>query len=371
MCPQRRCRLPSWRSGHAMKEGMSVFAVSTPLQLLNAIEARHSLVSPAAKTELWVVAKHPEHRFTWLCAKRIAGSSFSRVRLLELDNVSARSGVWAAVKALWANRRQLGGLPGANPSCTQVFIGNPRTREHLFIASLFPEARLTCLDDGTGTVSLLERVAARGGKDGGGLVAAQGAVAYLKELCFRLFYGNYRHPLREADFFTAFAAQAEAAGFVASRNTYSWLASRQRDKGSRYGTHFLGAPFVERNELSWKTYKAWLQRAASLVPAPVVYVAHWAESDSQLSRIESELGFACRRFERPYEFEYLAGEQAPECVASWFSSALDVLALVPDESVCLIAIEVPVGAFLKADIAASASAFYSRHRDGSTGVEIV
>lgn len=354
-----------------MKEGMIVFAVSTPLQLLNAIEARHSLISPAAGTELWVVAKHPEHRFTWLCAQRIGESSFSRVRLLELDNVSARSGVWRAAKSLLANRRRLGGLSKSTPACAQIFIGNPRTREHLFIASLFPDARLTCLDDGTGTVSFFERVAAHGGKDGGGLVVAQGALACLKELCFRLFYGNYRHPLREADFFTAFVAQAEAAGFVASRNTYSWLASRQRDRGGRHGTHFLGAPFVERNELSWETYKAWLQRAATLVPAPFVYVAHWAESDSQLSRIQSELGFACWRFEHPYEFEYLTGTQAPECIASWFSSALDVLALVPDESACLIAVEVPVEAFLKADIAASASAFYSRHRDGSSSVEIV
>ena len=354
-----------------MTKGLSIFVVSTPLQLLNAIEARYALVASSAETELWVVSKHEGHRFTWQCAEGIFQSHFSRLRLLELRNVSVRDGIRGALGALISNRRRLRLLPREYPACQRVLIGNPRTREHLYLASLFSDSHLTCLDDGTGTVSFFERVAAGGGLHGGGLVIDARKNARLREYCFRVFYGNYREPLRRAEVFTAFVTSAESAGFVASENAYAWLKSQRRAKGPRDGTHFLGAPFVERNELPWDIYKAWLQRLAGVLPKPILYVAHWAESNAQLQRIESELGIACRRFERPYEIEYLLGGEAPACVASWFSSALDVLALVPDEDVRLVAVEVPLDRFLKPDIAASASAFYTRHRETLSSVEVM
>ncbi|GIZ11937.1 hypothetical protein [Pseudomonas sp. NCCP-436] len=350
---------------------MSVFVVSTPLQLLNAIEARHALLAVGVEAELWVVCKHPGHRFTWLCAREIAQSTFSRIRLLELNRVSARLGVWGVLRGLLGNRLRLRSLPREYPACRHMFIGNPRTPEHLYLASLFAQASLTCLDDGTGTVSFYEQVAARGGQNGGGFSLHGNALALLKDCCFRSFYGDYRAPLRRAEAFTAFVESAAKAGFATTANSYAWLKGRMRSKGPRQGTHFLGAPFVDRGELSWEVYKGWLQRLVGLLPGPLLYVGHWAESDAQLQRIESELGIRCKRFERPYELEYLLGERAPACVASWFSSALDVLAVVSDEDVRLMALEVPLDGFLKADIAASASAFYARHREASSPVEVV
>lgn len=348
----------------------AIFVVSTPLQLLNAIEACSELELELGRAVLWVLVKNPEHWVTWRCAQSIECLPFTRVRLLELSRVSVVDGVFSVFKGLLANSAQIRSLASEHRMCTHFFLGNPKTREHLYLASMFSNARITILDDGTGTVSFLERVRARGGRAGGGLGIKAGVLPALKEVLFRIFYGSYRRPLLSADFYTAFVSQAEAAGFVARKNNYTWLVSRLQGKEARQGTHFLGAPFVERNELAWNNYRDWLETAMALLPGPVLYVAHWAESDAQLERIERELGLPCRRFDQPYELQYLVGDAAPACVASWFSSALDVLSLVPGTHARLLAFRVPVEAFRKADIAASALSFYERHGAGQHVVEI-
>ncbi|MFI8726244.1 hypothetical protein ACIGHJ_00810 [Stutzerimonas kunmingensis] len=350
---------------------LNIFCVSTPLQFLNAIEACHALSSLSTGSVLFVLAKHPEHMNTWLCVQQLHDLPFTEVHLVALDNVSLSAGVWKVFQSFWGNRVRATGLAARYLECSRFFVGNPRTREHIYLASLFPNAKITILDDGTGTVSFFEKVQVHGGKAAAADFVSGGLIPWLKECCFRLFYGAYRKPLSKADFFTTHALEAEAAGYDAVKNNYDWLASTMRVRPRHKGTHFLGAPFVERGELPWEVYLAWLQSALRSLPAPVTYVAHWAESDEFLGRLESELGISCVRFERPYELEFLLGDQEPACVASWFSSALDVLSSVSGHQARLIAVEVPFNDFLKADIAASARAFYERHRVRPRGVEVI
>lgn len=351
--------------------GFMIFAVSTPLQLLNAIEACFELAEDCTETELWILVKSPQHWVTWRCAMSIESMPFSHVRLVELCRVSAADGVFKVLKGLFINSRRLRSWSAKQDKCSHFFLGNPKTPEHLYLASLFPNATVTVLDDGTGTASFLEYVQAGGGRLGGGVRGREGVVSRLKDLLYRLFYGAYRRPLVSADFYTAFVAQAKAAGYTVRKNQYSWLASRLQARSGRIGTHFLGAPFVERNELEWCAYRAWLQSALSVLPAPVLYVAHWAESDAQLARIEQELGIPCDRFELPYELQYLRDDIVPACVASWFSSALDVLSMIPGTHARLLALKVPVQMFRKPEIAKSALSFYARHEAGKSVVELI
>ncbi|WP_018879435.1 hypothetical protein [Thioalkalivibrio sp. ALE9] len=352
---------------------VELYLASTPLQILNAVEARYALGDAGTRAVLILFQRRWEHYTAAATLPDPLIAAFDEVLPLHLDLPASDGNPWTAVAALSRNRRSVLGVLARLSEflIDRVVVTNQWNRDMRYLAAK-ARAEVVFADDGTSTASYLKACAEWGaGADWWLGFASRGRLVNLAAaLLYRLMYGRFMLRSRPDLMFTCYSALAEEAGFPVVANEYRWVRSMFGvvRKGADSSGHFLGAPFVERGEVSSQEYLRWLREAMAHHPElNWIYIPHPAESGSWLEQVSRETGVECKRMNGPYELSLFEEAWPPAVIASWFSSALENLQMLEIDSE-LWAYRIPDGALSSSTLRLAAQGFYERNTSSESRI---
>jgi hypothetical protein len=294
------------------RAAMNVFVVITPLQLINALEARSTF--DVRRGALLVITTPWTRR---PLATMIDAHDWDEVHELHVDEHTGglRSRI-AHIRRGASVRRRLGRLLDRWPHVDRLFVGNlndPFCR-HLSNVTRFRET--VALDDGTATIDIARR-RALGAVSGRPDPAAWRSALYQKMMGLRS-----REPDRLV-FFTSYDVVVGSRDRVV-RNGFGRLRAQAKRREFEDTILFLGQPLVETGEMAVDRYGAYVKAAVDLFgDARFVYVPHWQESPDLVLRLKTRLHLQVLRPEVPIEVALMRSARLPRVLASFHCSALD------------------------------------------------
>lgn len=305
----------------------AVFLIKSPLQLLNAIEAREYFGYDRENSLLVLMAD----RKSYIQLNNLVqvDGSWSHVFNLselpltiprnqaELDVNADTTGVGIFKKDLFAILKLKSIAKNFN-GIERVFIGdigNPLMR-HFF--NCISGAEAVALDDGTATLNYIPIRY--------GVEALKKKVSAGKQI--KLFFKRKFLKLndREIDsvvFFSVYDLNVRPPDTYVQHD-FSGLrrAITKLEKSNKI--YFLGSPLIEAATLSEEEYFCQLERVGDCLQGErVVYVAHRREASDKLVKIGRRFGWETCLFDYPIEYQLVKVGPRPKQLVTFFSSALE------------------------------------------------
>ena len=291
--------------------GTNVFLVATPLQALNAIEARHEFGLPGDS-----------------CRLVLFRSEFSRGDR-QTESIVGQT-AWAGGATVshggkgfrcWKQRfDELNVIAGGMERAECLFIGDYASDLMRHLAHRLGARKFVVLDDGNSTLRIGR---ARRNPAVPCQFMPNSFTDWVKHLAKTRLCGMKRSLLDRLTFFTVYALEPDYRTEVVP-NTYRHLRHRLRARSLNEETHFLGAALPDKNLMSEDVYLSYLERALNqLDRASVVYLPHRFETASKLARIRSELGIEVGESDMPVECRLCLAASVPKLIAGFVTSALD------------------------------------------------
>lgn len=364
-----------------------VFLCNSPLQILNAYEARLQFGLNSAQCTLVIVPLSQNLDALILASELEAWGAV----IITPTRPSVALGFWF----LWFRRsdyikkwqRSLRPHQGG----AKIFLAYTSLEETRIMASWLRPAEIVYLDDGTltaanldwlningGTLSFLEsspKQVMREDDKSGCYGFSPLAVKQVLQLCrrrmrhFLLLWQNRHFDIKNNlsfpfKIFTVYVS-ADEGHFV--RNQRRYIRSLMKAKRLELGVvHFLGAPLVERKLVREHIYFQWLLQVKDFFQGrEVVYVPHPAEGENFVQALSESTGLQCIRFDMPYEIVFAMSDIVPSAVSSWFCSALENIIEFDVSGLELVAFRISGMDSGRTDIGQAAINFYSRHERGS------
>jgi len=309
---------------------VNVFFVETPLQLMNAIEAKHARALVGNHLVVLLSDIYPRGFFEPL----LEDDSWDSIRYVE-SRVPARGALRRRLQShastrvrsyyetveLRGLRKRLDALAGPFGRAERLFIGNYYLEHMRHVANVLPHDRLVLLDDGTTTLDIAEQ--RRRHAEG---KPAQPGKSWRARLVDRAIGWKLGHPAH-ATFFSMYDLNLSPADSL-ERHDYSFLRARAMrvERGSE--VLFLGQTIYYEG-IAEEEYLARLRCVATHYGVDrFVYVPHKGEHRDRVRHIREELGLAVRTFDVPIEYQLAMRGPLPGVLASFYSSALENCRLI-------------------------------------------
>lgn len=321
------------------------FLVDSPLQLLNAVEAREAFDIPANNASLVL----------------LRGASANT--LYQMDRMVPKLG-WQDVRRLPVGhdlrglltglRRSVDWLADLIPSDT-VYIGEYRSELMRHLANRLAARRQVVLDDGTSTVALV-RFRHRPDLAPDRYFGSTGVKALVKRLM-----GLRSHHPTEVTYFSAYAFDPGRDIHILNDFTHLRGLMMERPYGKR--VWLLGQPLSELGILHRGDYEAFVASFAKDLQEPLVYVPHRREDPEWVASMAHEQGLEVMQAETAIEF-FLCFEAAelPCRIVSFYSSALTSLHYIVGDKIRLQALRIPHHAIRDPDRREAIDAVYDSFR---------
>ena len=291
--------------------GAAVFVIATPLQALNAIEARHHFKLAAEECQL--VWFHSASEVNDRQTEDILGrADWPRIHTISHSGASFRS---------WKQRfDEVNAIARSVDSSGYLFLGDYADDMMRHFAHVVGRPKVVVLDDGCSTL-LINRsrrdptvpydfMPHSFGERGKHLIKTRGC-------------GMNRSLFDELVFFTVYDLDGDHRTEIVL-NTYRHLRHLLPALPLNEETHFLGTWLSESNLMSEDVYLSYIERALNqLDRASVVYLPHRFETASKLARIRSELGIEVGESTMPIECRLCLAASLPKLIAGFLTSAFD------------------------------------------------
>lgn len=321
----------------------SIFLIKTPLQLLNAIEAKHHYNLLADDCVLIIMGDRKSQPQILALANEVAEWG----NLIVLDEVplllsysldktnSFLSSVWKSrffKKSIFYVRR-LNSISKALGRVDYIFIGYARYVYMKHFVNTIPYNELLLLDDGNATIQL-----ARERREG--LLPSEPGLKKRVKLAFKHVLQGVKSYEKDAlGFFTIYDVSAGEKDYVV-KNTYSYIRSQIDSLPMTESVYFLGSPLSETGIIDEWAYIDSLQKVKEYFSGKnIIYVIHRRESKSKLDQICKKLGFKMVLFDYPIEYQLAMIGPRPSLLCSFFSSALDSCGLIFGDKLKIISFE--------------------------------
>ena len=307
----------------------SIFLVKTPLQLLNAIEAKYYynlniddcvLIVMGDRKNLPQLLKLADAVDEWgkvLVLNNVNlffGSPFKESNSF-LSKLIIKSKIFN--KSIY-NVRRLNNVSHYLGEVKYIFLGYPRYVYMKHFANITPHEKIIALDDGNVTIELAN-------ERNKSLVIAnnQSIKQKLKMHGKKMIQRVSDKDLSELTFFTIYDISPGEHDNV-EENKFTHLRSNVDLLPVSNEVYFLGGPVSEVGIISQESYLSYLKKVKAYFSSmEIVYIAHRRELPVNLDRIKNELGFKVVLFEYPIEYQLAYIGPVPKVLASFFSSALD------------------------------------------------
>ena len=271
-----------------------IFFVSTPLQLLNAIEAKHFFkLDHSSLVILWDSKNALEQQHIRSVLDLV---KWDRIIFLDRKKKFKIFHFSKIIKQLKKEKFEYLFVGYISLILSQIFLSNISAKYSL------------ALDDGTTTIYIQRQEAKK--LSGGERFRA-----------FRYqFLGLSFHYLPIVNSFTSFNFLPNHKNQKLITHNYSFLKSliKKGIKKSEY-IYFIGVPLLAVNTISKNTFVDLLKKIQHYYKEKkqkVLYIPHRRESEDDLKLVP----FEKRRVNRPLELEFILGVEQPTALATFFSS---------------------------------------------------
>lgn len=355
----------------------NIFLVKSPLQLLNAIEAKHHFGLDDKDCYLLVMGDRKS--YSQLMKLIVASQQWRNVILMNrvglmignpwsvneefhdidrLRKTLLRSSVFFI--------RRLNRLVRAIDDVQYIFVGdnnNPLMRH--FVNSLHHE-HTVLLDDGTATLDIArQRMQGQTARKPNRLSKKIRLAA--KRVLQKL---NDQQP-DSVEFFTAYNIEVSNSDRVIS-NDFSYLRKQAKDLPVTDAIYFLGSPLSEVGLMTEADYlQQLLMVRAEYADRDFVYVAHRRENRHKLDAISQYPGAQVRLFEYPVEYQLAILGPRPTTIASFFTSALDNLNIILGDSINITAYHLLEGSYAERERVDAVYAHYLSNASASFQVKML
>lgn len=297
--------LLSTRYGAAAAAPAHLYLLQSPLQAINAFEARKSIADGEAEHRV-VVFEQKEAQNNVLLANTLRTLGWPVWRMVPFRAGNAGK-MWEWVRL----RAALNGLRGVR----RCYIGNYAAGMAVAAANLFPEAEHYLLDDGTSTINF--PAFRYEGRRPEHLPAAKSVplLRYDTRLHAALtFYSIYDVGVRPPD--------------KARRNHLTFLHDRLRFDPDG-PVFFIGSCLPDVEVISFDQFFELFRAARQwLGEREIVYFPHRRELLDRKREFFQEMGVRLAQPELPFELELVHGAVKPSVVATFYSTALDTLRII-------------------------------------------
>lgn len=331
----------------------AIYLVLSPFQMLNAIEARHSLQSPDDECHL-------------IYCRAISDRNAEQIRaMIEEKDWSSVTYVAAAESPETVPERQrvmedAWKRVGPVDRFAVGHFGFPLGRH---LANKFRPAEVIVLDDGTAAHRVyenrFEHHLPAGGEKELPWVKRTALFHWLK----RWKSGIDARPFKEVTFFSIYKHKTHPCDRLV-RNEFTYLRRGAPKVTDPARVYFLGGCLVELGIVSEKTYDRMLDAAAEMYRGrEVTYIPHRREDSSRLERLRSRLGWKTEVLPVPVELFLLQADVLPSVLACTYSTALDsCFALFPESGMKIHAHVIPRASFLKEEDRKFSDQVYNYYR---------
>ncbi len=291
---------------------MNVFFVFSPLQLINAVEAKeflrtadNVLVIVRVNSLFWPMSVYEPliKENEWSAVYRLSANNNGDVK--EFGKLQ-----WFYLR--WLLRRKVDNLLASFGHAEGLFMGHYQEPIQRHIANTLPHGTLYLLDDGTDTLFV--------NKVRNGLVTLRPLSAKEKASMFLL---GIRYRISErVTFFSAYDI-AVWEGDRLILNRYQNFRSRIADASRGNEVWFLGQPLTFDGYVTNETYFAYLKQVKHFYgDQPLVYLPHSREREEDVRELEQALGFEVRHYGLPVEIVLSAAAERPQEIVSFITSAI-------------------------------------------------
>ena len=291
--------------------GSAIFLIATPLQALNAIEARHHFKLAAEQCQL-----------VWFHSGSEANDRQTEDMLGQADWVRTDTIHYSGRNfRCWKQRfDEVNAVARSMERTEYLFMGDYAFDLMRHFTHAVERREVVVLDDGNATL-LIDRAR----RDSGGpyFLRPHSFGGRIKCLIKTRGCGMNRSLVDELTFFTIYDLDADDRTTVVP-NTYAHLRSRLNLASRSDETFLLGDATPDKNQMREDAYFDCLERALDyLGRSSVLYMAHRLEKPEKLRKIESRFGIPVRESTMPIECRLCLSESVPKVIAGFFSSALD------------------------------------------------
>jgi hypothetical protein len=306
---------------------VNVYLVETPHQLLNAVEARHTLGLEDNLLLVLTLEEYPREAYEPL----IAGDEWREVRFLPTrienrgavarylgDHPSERVRGYFNTYEYLQLRRLLDWQASTLTGVENLFLGNYVRIYMRHFANMVRPRRLCLLDDGTVTLTIH---ALREQMHTGCGTYSLDAPLFRKRLVTRLL--GYRGRQAESlTYFTTYDLAMSNSDRII-RNEYRYFRQKAMSAAHSDEVFFLGMTMISEG-CTDELYLECLEKVVRYFAGEkFVYVPHKCEPPERVERLRKALGLTIRRFDVPIEYQLCISGPLPKVLASFFSSALE------------------------------------------------
>lgn len=284
---------------------MVIFLVDSPLQYLNAQEAKHQFQLDNSNSVLIVF-------------EGVSKKNFRQIKsLVDIDD-------WNKVHFLRYNQHRvfryllvpyLNLLRRKYEPIEKVFIGEYRSdlMRHFSNASLTKEIYL--LDDGNVSTIIHKSIEDR--------IGVRKKTKKLRSFLNRMV-GLKDNDIFDINYFTIYSNERKESGRNIVTNNYEYIKSKVVNYTVKDKIYFIGNNLPELDIISYDTYLDKFKDIREIYKnKKIVYIPHRRESEEKLNSLSQIDGIEIRDYGEPIEFALIKDKTIPIELASFFSSALD------------------------------------------------
>ncbi len=291
--------------------GNAVFLIATPLQALNAIEARHHFKLAGGECQLvWLHSASPANN-------RQTGDMLKQTDWARIHTINQTGGTFRS----WKRRfDEVNAVARSTARTEYLFVGDYADDLMRHFAHTVSSSKVVVLDDGNSTLLI-----SRSRRDPAVPchLMPNSFGGRVKHLAKTHLCGMNRSLVDELTFFTIYDLGADDRTTVVP-NTYAYLRSRLSQAGRSDETFLLGDATPDKDQMREDVYLDHLERALKhLGRSSLLYMAHRLEKAAKLRKIESRFGIRVRESTMPIECRLSLSVSVPRVIAGFFSSALD------------------------------------------------
>lgn len=300
---------------------LNIFLIQSPLQLLNAMEAKHHFCLPSEDCILIIVGNQDSY------STRLINSATEPSDWSSIIRVSDKG-----IGSFYSRKIQLNKIATELTGARRVFIGDYLPDHLRHFANTIPTEEIYVLDDGNVTLHLFNILADGGLKFG------------LKNLLKKIVFGINNQNIPHAKFFTIYSSSTHSEQIVP--NNYSYLKSKFLNSAESDTIYFLGAPISERNIIKEEYYFQYLDKIFEYFTNETLsYIPHRNESEIKLRTIENRYNIQITQPNKCIELSLC--EIKPKLISSFYSSALDTIDNIFDRRIPIKSFLIPSEAISK------------------------
>jgi hypothetical protein len=327
-----------------------IFLIKSPLQLLNAIEAKHHYGLNDSECYLVIMGDRKSHSQLmglvaiakeWKSVVILNGVSLFAKEPWSTNHSPNRIGFRKSILNNSAfTIARINRLASHMTDVGYLFMGDYNNKFMRHFLNVTRHKETVLLDDGTATLDV-----ARSRDTGESQRAPNSLYKRMKLGAKRIFQGlNDKRP-DKVEFFTAYNVEVNAPDIL-ERNQFTYLRNNAGALRVTNDVYFLGSPLSEVGLMVEKDYIDQLKMVRNkFYGREFIYVTHRREDSRKLDFIKANTDIKICSFEYPVEYQFAMIGPRPDTVVSFITSALDTLHVIFGSTITIISYKLIKGSY--------------------------